>query len=133
MLHSVAYFLADLVCDRDPDYVLHHLAPIAHSEMLLRSGAASCWTFARAACTDVGCSFRAGAKLGYSRLFLGTAEAGNIIAHSFSLITLRSGPLFHKVRCLSHCTALRIKSFVCTAGQHGLLLGLAAALLLLCV
>jgi hypothetical protein len=71
--HTVAYFLADVVVDRDPEYVVHHLAPIVCAEALLRV-------------TPVPC---------YGIYAIGVVEAGNVVQHTASLLTARSGSAFH--------------------------------------
>jgi hypothetical protein len=79
IMHSLGYFLGDLLVDRDPDYIMHHVGPILHSECMLRLGA-QFWHAMRA---------------GY------IMEAGNVIAHTAAVLTFRKGTLFHKLNTWS--------------------------------
>jgi len=78
-MHSLGYFLGDLVVDRDPDYILHHVGPILHSECMLQVGAKFWHTM------------RAGWIM----------EAGNVVAHTAAVLTFRKGPVFHKINTWS--------------------------------
>jgi len=79
IMHSLGYFLGDLIVDRDPDYILHHVGPLLHSECMLRLGAKFWHTM------------RAGWIM----------EVGNVVAHSAAVLTFRKGPVFHKINTWS--------------------------------
>jgi len=79
IMHSLGYFLGDLLVDRDPDYILHHIGPILHSECMLRVGA-QFWH-----------AMRAGWIM----------EGGNVIAHTAAVLTFRKGSLFHRINTWS--------------------------------
>jgi len=77
--NSGAYFIADMIVDRDPDYFFHHLAPLLWGEALLRTGA----------------------NYHHSVRCIRIIEAGNVIAHTAAIITGRSGEYFHAVNTFS--------------------------------
>jgi len=79
IMHSLGYFLADLIVDHDPGYVVHHLGPIFHAEVLLRLGAGFYHTM------------RAG----------WFCEFGNVVAHSAAIFTFRKGHTFHTINAWS--------------------------------
>jgi len=79
IMHSLGYFLADLIVDRDPDYIMHHVGPLLHSECMLRVGAKFWHTM------------RAGWIMEY----------GNVFAHTAAVLTYRKGPVFHKINTWS--------------------------------
>jgi len=79
IMHSLGYFLGDLLVDRDPDYILHHVGPLLHSECMLRVGAKFWHTM------------RAGWIM----------EGGNVVAHTAAVLTFRKGPVFHKINTWS--------------------------------
>jgi len=79
IMHSLGYFLGDLIVDRDPGYVVHHLGPIMHAEVLLRLGAGFWHTM----------------KAGW------WCEMGNVVAHSAAVFTFRRGTTFHTINTLS--------------------------------
>jgi hypothetical protein len=78
-MHSLGYFLGDLIVDRDPDYFLHHVGPLIHGECMLRLGAKYWHTM------------RAGWIM----------EVGNVVAHTAAVLTYRKGPVFHKINTWS--------------------------------
>jgi hypothetical protein len=73
IMHSLGYFMGDLIVDRDPGYVVHHVGPVLHAEVMLRLGAHFWHTM------------RAGLIM----------EAGNVVAHSAAVLTFRRGKMFH--------------------------------------
>jgi hypothetical protein len=79
IMHSLGYFMGDLVVDRDPGYIVHHVGPVIHAEVMLRLGAHFWHTM------------RAGWIM----------EAGNIVAHSAAVLTFRRGSTFHLINTVS--------------------------------
>eukprot|EP01124_Arcella_intermedia_P012748 TRINITY_DN1910_c0_g1_i1.p1 TRINITY_DN1910_c0_g1~~TRINITY_DN1910_c0_g1_i1.p1 ORF type:complete len:257 (+),score=20.09 TRINITY_DN1910_c0_g1_i1:76-846(+) len=79
MFNSGGYFIADMVIDHDPDYIIHHLAPLFWGECLMRTNTV----------------------FFYSILCIRTVELGNVFAHTAAIATNRSGKLFHRVNTLS--------------------------------
>jgi hypothetical protein len=75
---SSGYFIADMIVDRDVEYIFHHISPMISMEAGLRlcNPIHGAWAFAM-------------------------IEFGNVFAHSAALLTLRSGPLFHKINVAS--------------------------------
>jgi hypothetical protein len=79
IMHSLGYFIGDLVVDRDPEYFAHHVGPLLHCECMLRLGALFWHTM------------RAGWIMEY----------GNVVAHSAALITWRKGKTWHLINTWS--------------------------------
>jgi len=79
IMHSLGYFMGDLVVDRDPGYIVHHVGPVIHAEVMCRLGAHFWHTM------------RAGWIM----------EAGNVVAHSAAVLTYRRGPTFHLINTIS--------------------------------
>jgi len=79
IMHSLGYFMGDLVVDRDPGYIVHHVGPVIHAEVMLRLGAHFWHTM------------RAGWIM----------EAGNVVAHTAAVLTFRRGPTFHLINTVS--------------------------------
>jgi len=79
IMHSLGYFMGDLVVDRDPGYVVHHVGPVIHAEVMLRLGAHFWHTM------------RAGWIMEY----------GNVVAHSAAVLTFRTGKTFHLINTWS--------------------------------
>jgi len=77
--NSGGYFIGDMLIDQDPEYVLHHIAPILWGEAI----------------------FRTGSDMYHSMRCIQIVEAGNVVAHTAALITHRSGPYFHKINTIS--------------------------------
>jgi hypothetical protein len=75
IMHSLGYFIGDLIVDRDPEYFAHHVGPLLHCECMLRLGALFWHTM------------RAGWIMEY----------GNVVAHSAALITMRKGRTWHLI------------------------------------
>jgi hypothetical protein len=74
MAHTCGYFLADMVVDRDPEYIVHHFAPVFACEVLLRISPA----------------------IRFGLYALGIVEGGNVVQHTASIATSRTGRLFHR-------------------------------------
>jgi len=79
IMHSLGYFMGDLVVDHDPDYIVHHVGPVVHAEVMLRLGA-QFWHCMRAGWI---------------------MEAGNVVAHTAAVLTFRRGPVFHAINTWS--------------------------------
>jgi len=79
IMHSLGYFIGDLIVDRDPEYFAHHVGPLLHCECMLRLGALFWHTM------------RAGWIM----------EIGNVVAHSAALITWRKGKTWHSINTWS--------------------------------
>jgi len=83
MGHTFGYFIGDMIVDRDPDYFLHHIAPLIHGEILLRAGAYNYF-------------FHSGVfSLYHSARCLAFIEIGNMISHTVAMGTNRTGHIYH--------------------------------------
>jgi hypothetical protein len=68
-----------MLIDRDPNYYIHHLAPLLWGEALQRTGS----------------------SIHHSVLTIRICEVGNVFAHTAALLTGRSGSIFHWINTLS--------------------------------
>jgi hypothetical protein len=89
LMNMNGYFIIDSIIDHDLEYILHHLAPMVHNELI-------CFM---------------GAKLDNTVNAYFIVEKGNIIAHTAALFTFRSGKVFHYINTASFWISRPISMF----------------------